>query len=101
MNINAVKYSPFMKSHAIHLFHALRDRILLPTDALKGLRFNSDDRVLWILESNSTEAQFIEDPGFLAGHALIEAAKSDYWYAAEKDYADDEDYGDEDYEVEE
>lgn len=86
MDINAPKYDPSRRAQAIYLMQHLRDRIVLPDEAEKGFRFKNDSHVLWVLESQATEAQFTEDPVFHATAALIESAKSDYWYNHEKDY---------------
>jgi len=101
MDINALKYSPVNRTHAIEMMHTLRDRILLPDDTLKGSRFNDDNHTMWVLESQTKEEEFIQDPVYYVCQALIESAKSDHWYAHDKRW-DDDDYGyEEDMEVEE
>jgi hypothetical protein len=83
----------------------IRDCVLLPEDALKGSRFNNDDHVMWVLESQTKEEEFIHDPVFFVCQALVESAKADWWYTYEKDLApyewEDHDYMDDDMEVEE
>lgn len=94
----AAQYSPEVRSTALEMIQALRGRVVLPEDALKGVRFKDDNRVLKELESAAaTEEIFIEDPAFYIGRALVEAARADYWYAYEKKY--DCDYGRHDYEL--
>jgi len=100
----AALYSPEVRAKALEMIQTLRPRVVLPDDALKGTRFNSDDRILWELESRATEDKFIEDPAFHVCAALVESAKSDHWYNShECDYKwrDDDDYDDEDNYVEE
>lgn len=92
MNIDAPKYSEVSKADAFRLMDLLRDRITLPVYAIKETRFNNNDHVLWILESQSTETQFTEEPVVHVTAALIEAAKSDHWYKYEKKYDDDYEY---------
>lgn len=102
MNINAPKYSEISKTDAFRLMLILRDRVVLPKEALKGTRFNNDEHTLWVLESQSTETQFTAEPVACVTAALIESAKSDHWYEFEKRYNDDyEYYDDEDNFVEE
>jgi hypothetical protein len=105
MDANAIKYSPESRAKAITMFHELRNRVVLDeTNSERGSRYGNDDHVMWILESQSKEDQFLTDPAFTVCQALHEAARSDYWYHWEKDYGtddcDDVD-DDEDYEVEE
>jgi hypothetical protein len=105
MDINAIKYSTENRAHVIEIIHTIRDRVLLPTEAMKGSRFNNDDHVMWVLESQTKEEEFIHDPVFFVCKALVESAKSDHWYTHEKDYGTndyDDDFDDDgDYMVEE
>ena len=91
MDINALKYSTVSKASALALMKALRPRVVLPDDALRGVRFNCDNHTLWVLESQTTEEQYKEDPVFEVSRALVESARSDHWYAHEKKW--DADYG--------
>ena len=88
MDINAPKYSTVSKASAFALMKALRDRVILPEDALMGTRFNSDEHTLWVLESQTTESDYKEDPVFAVTRALVESARSDHWYEKEKDYGE-------------
>jgi hypothetical protein len=63
-----------------------RASIRLPDDTLKGPRFNDNVAILARLESMFTEAQFVVSPGDRIDWALIDAARSDHWYAIEKRY---------------
>jgi hypothetical protein len=106
MNINALKYSTENRTHATMIMGTIRDCVLLPEDALKGSRFTNDDHVMWVLESQTKEDEFIQDPVFHVCQALVESAKSDHWYAHVKDWGpyewEDHDYmDDEDCMVEE
>lgn len=105
MNLNAPTYSDSARLLAVSLMDGLRDRCVLPHDALREGRFNSNSHTLWVLESQASEAEFNEDPAFHVFRALVESARSDYWYKYEKDYGAPDDYfdydDDEDYEVEE
>jgi hypothetical protein len=71
---------------AVELMHELRDRVVLPLDAEKGTRFNDDNHTLWVLESATKETEFVLDPAFHVGRALVESARSDHWYNHEKQY---------------
>lgn len=63
---------------------------IMPMDAMKGLRFNDNAAVLARVESYCTEIEFLGCPGPKIEEALIDAAKSDWWYQFEKDYGTDE-----------
>jgi hypothetical protein len=71
-----------------------RTMLQLPVDAMRGTRFSSDEAVLVRVESACTEAQFMACPGPSIDAALIDAGRSDFWYAHEKRY-DDYCYADE------
>lgn len=88
MHMNAVKYSDMAKGLATKVFSELRPVIKLPDETLKGSRFNGDFRLQWILESQAIEEEFMKDPRMACEKALIEAAKSDYYYAREKQWED-------------
>ncbi len=97
----AKQYSTDVRAKALEMIQTLRPRVVLPDDALKGTRFNSDDRILWELESSATEDKFIEDPAFHVCAALVESARSDHWYTYEKkwdcDYSYDEEVDEDNY----
>lgn len=91
MNINglmvdAPKYSTDTKSKIVETLVKLRPSIFLPDDAERGFRFDSDDHVIWLLESGATESEVNSDVDEACRLALIEAGRSDYWYAHEKDW---------------
>jgi hypothetical protein len=99
--IDAPKYSTENREKAINLINGLRSIINLPNKAEKGTIFKYTQGVLWRLESLSTEQEFLEYPVFNVTDALIDAAKSDYWYRYEKQYKDNDYYDDnENWEVE-
>lgn len=97
---NAPKYSDTTKQIVLSLLKVLRDRVVIPNGAIKGIRFSDDSDVLAILQSQCTEEVFVEDPVFEVTRALVEAARTDYWYSFEKGYELDE-YEDENFDVEE
>ena len=101
MDINALKYSIENREHATKMMDVLRERIVIPADGIKGRRFYDNEYTLWTLETQAKEEEFTQDPVFYVCQALIESAKSDYWYTREKQWTDDEDYDNEDMEVEE
>lgn len=89
--MDRVAYRPMSKAHAYELIKQIRDTIELPvTDAMIGERFKSDDAVYVRLESMYAEGEFMRCPRASVEGALIDAAQSDYWYANEKDYEDDD-----------
>lgn len=59
------------------------------TVMLAGFRFNSDGWVFDILESQTTQEEFLISVGKSTLDALAEAAKTDYWYEYEKDWGSD------------
>jgi hypothetical protein len=105
MGINAPKYSEPSRTAAISIMHNIRERLFLPDEAERGTRFNNDNHTMWVLESQTKEPEFTSDPVHAVANALIESAKSDWWYnSRECDYKwrDDPEYDDDaDYEVEE
>jgi hypothetical protein len=62
--------------------------VVLPDDAMRGVRFNSDQDVLARVESMCTEAGFLDCPGRRVDKALVDAAQADWWYTYEKQYDD-------------
>lgn len=80
-------YSPKAREIAYDLIPKLRDNVELPgSDVLQGIRFKDDDSVFIRLESMTKEGEFMTRPRACVTAALIEAARSDYWYEKEKDY---------------
>ena len=69
-----------------------RSRAALPDDALADVRFKDDGAILARLESMFSEEEFMADIGPCIDKALLDAARSDYWYTYEKKYEDN--YGD-------
>jgi hypothetical protein len=102
MDLTAPKYSDKARLQATALMDALRDRVVLPADAIKDWRFRDNQHTLWVLESQATEEQFNEDPSFEVTRALVESARSDHWYKFEKkwdcDYGTNDDYDENSYE---
>ena len=95
MRIGAANYIEPVQRFAIGEIRNRRDSIPLPKDTLRGGRFNNDEAILWRLESNYTEEEFMSCPGLAVDAMLIAAAGSDWWYTYEKEYIDrDYDSGD-------
>lgn len=84
--MDRVKYSEWALYVAVRLIERRRPYMQLPDDAERGVRFNSNDAILARLESNYTEIEFNVCPGLSVEAMLLDAAKSDYWYAHDKDY---------------
>lgn len=94
--IDRVPYSPKSKQLAYDLLPLMRSLVELPDDALRGVRFNSDDSVFVRLESQVTEEEFMIQPRSSLFEVLIDAARADSWYENEKDYDMDLPMGDDD-----
>lgn len=90
----AEHYSPAIRAQARVTIQTARFGVVLEgRGVLKGHRFNDDELMLWRLESNATESQFLADPLGLVMRALQGAAEADWYYAYEKDYGrEDEPY---------
>lgn len=85
--IERVPYSPTAREIAYDLIPKLRDGVELPgSDVMQGVRFKDDDSVFIRLESMTKEGDFMTCPRASVELALIEAARSDYWYEHEKEY---------------
>lgn len=95
MDMSAVKFSDDVRDVALSLIGHAREVVKLPEWAERGVRFNHDAGVLWRLESMFDEDTFLRNPLPAVEAALVDAAKSDYWYTQEKDY--DEPYEVSDY----
>ena len=96
MDINALRYSESSRTAAVSIMRNIRERIFLPDETKRGTRFYSDDHTMWVLESQTKEVDFTSDPVHAVTKALIESAKSDFWYNShECDYKwNDDDYDD-------
>lgn len=51
-----------------------------------GTRFRSNDQVLWTLQSNVTEKEFLKDPSVYIQRVLLGALSADHWYTYEKQW---------------
>lgn len=91
--MNVVMFEQGIQEVAISLIGFARELVDLPVEAEKGSRFNDTANVLWRLESMFSEDEFVHDSVKTINAALIDAAKSDYWYAHEEqwDYTYDAD----------
>lgn len=87
-SMDRVAYQPAVVRFTQRLMLERRLLLLLPDDAERGCRFNSDDAVMARIESNYTEEEFMACPGLAVDAMLADAAKSDYWYSHEKEYYD-------------
>lgn len=97
LDIYAAGYTTGLREVALELIPYTREAIALPSGAIKGSRFNDSMAVLWRLESMFSEDDFVHDPIGTISSALLDAAKSDYWYTQEKDWGAEDDT-DEDWE---
>lgn len=95
MRFDAAKYIEPVRRLAIEEIRNRRESLELPKETIRGARFKSDEGVLWRIESNYTEEEFMGCPRVAVDTMLIDAAESDWWYTYEKDYGD-EDYGGDD-----
>lgn len=86
LDVDAVKFTDGMRAVVIELLPYVRLAVKLPDNTERGVRFNDTAGVLWRLESMFGEDEFAHNPVGVIEAALIDAAKSDYWYSNEKDY---------------
>src|SRR5882672_2583521 len=84
------RYQPAVERFARQLIDERRPFLILPNEAERGVRFNSDDAVMARIESNYTEEEYMSCPGLATDAMLLDAARSDSWYAHDKDYGTDE-----------
>jgi hypothetical protein len=56
------------------------------TSLMAGERFESDDRIITVLESNVEESTFKKIPVDYIDSVLMGACESDYYYNYEKEY---------------
>lgn len=89
MDANAVKFRDDLRAVALELMPHARLVVKLPDEAERGSRFNDNAGVLWRLESMFDADDFAIDPINTINAALIDAAKSDWYYSHEKDYGHD------------
>jgi len=93
-SMDRIAYSEAAKGNALDYIKRIRRTVELPkTDAMAGVRFDSDDAVYVRLESMYDEVIFSRFPMACVEAALIDAAQSDYFYEYEKEY-EDRDYAD-------
>jgi len=100
MSMDAPKYSEPVRRFAVEQIKNRQSTVDIPVDTVyhqchahgsnmeKGVRFNDDLGILWRLESQATEEEFMADPILTVDSALMDAAASDYWYTHEKDYGE-------------
>ena len=81
-----IRYQSAVERFARRLIDERRPFIRLDGGAARGARFNSDDAVYVRVESNYTEEEFMACPGLAIDAMLADAAKSDWWYANEKEH---------------
>lgn len=98
IDLTAARYAGDVQEVAISMIRHARKVIALPDGTECGTRFNSDEMTLRRLESMFSETEFIHEPLNTVEAALLDAAKSDYWYSNEKEYVFQE--PEEDYEWE-
>jgi hypothetical protein len=81
-----IRYQPAVERLARRLIDERRPFLVLPAEAERGPRFNSDDAIYARIESNYEEEEFMGCPGTAVDAMLIDAGQSDYWYHFDKDY---------------
>lgn len=86
LRTDAPKYSQATKDHVTDVVKELRPYIFRTDSMERGSRFNSNEYIIWILESNFDEKTLMSNTYQWVLAALIEAGKSDYWYSNEKDW---------------
>jgi hypothetical protein len=96
LDMNAERFSDDVREVVKDLLPHVRLVAQLPKEAEAGPRFHSTDTMLWRVESMFSEDEFLREPLKVIEAALIDAARSDWWYAHEKEC----DYPQEDYESE-
>lgn len=84
--VDAPKYSEGVRKSVTQVIKDLRPWTYLPDDAERGVRFYDNGHILWLLESNIPEAAINAEVNMWVLAALIEAGRSDYWYAHEKNW---------------
>lgn len=89
LRVGAPKFSEATRNKILPVLQMMRMTMQLPEEALKGSRFNSNEHVLWLLESGATEAEVNGNLLEAARLGLEEAAKSDWWYTHEKDWGNE------------
>lgn len=84
--VDAPKYSLATRTLVLQNIKDLRPWTYLPDDAERGTRFYDDNHIVWLLESNIPESNLKDEMNMWTLAALIEAGRSDYWYAHEKNW---------------
>ena len=65
----------------------LKDEVLNHDRSLfVGRRFNNDEDILWVLQSNVNEKEFLSDSDFHLRRILAGALSADYYYTYEKEW---------------
>ena len=62
--------------------YALKTR----NDVYLGMRFDDNEKILWVLESKITECEFMLTPERYIDKVLLGAAEADYYYQFEKEW---------------
>jgi hypothetical protein len=52
----------------------------------QGSRYSSNEQILWALESNVSETEFMQEPDHYLQRILLGALSADYYYKFEKDW---------------
>lgn len=84
--VNTPKYSPSVKDHVIATIKEMRPYIFITDGVEQGSRFHSDAHIIWLMESNVSEAALQGNTHQWVLAALLEAGRSDYWYLHEKEW---------------
>lgn len=64
----------------------MRGNIIISQDMEKGSRFNDSDKLIQVLESSMTEEQVLQNLEVNVAEVLQSAARTDYYYAWEKQW---------------
>lgn len=83
-------YDPITQKIALSLIARIREGFALSNGMEAGTRFKDDEYVLSVLETQAKEGVFTEFPITSIAEALETAARTDYWYAHEKQYDESE-----------
>lgn len=86
LDMNAVRFAEDVRQVVLDLLPHARLVVVLPDEAERGSRFNNNETTLWRIESMFSEDDFLREPLKTIEAALVDAAKSDYWYTHEKDW---------------
>lgn len=80
------KFSQQTIDMAKTLIEDMRGNVIISEEMYKGSRFNDSNKLLEVLESNMTEQEFLANLESSVVEVLQSAARTDYYYAWEKQW---------------